>query len=260
MKRIRLDQKRLRRHTRLAAVSALLLAVFFFGLMLSPELWVEVPRRKALSVEWRFSMSFAYTAVLFLSATLLIGPYYVLTGRPVPANSMLRRDVAIWAGVWAIAHAIIASFIHVDGLQFWRSFLYRLPTLADPFPLKFNRIGQANYIGLAQLSIIILLLLLSNNAALRRLGTTSWKNLQRLAYAAMGLMMIHAFVYHRIELRLWSFRWPVYAIFLTVIVVQAAGFFAYRRRQRRRRTRDVPERPADSLAPGEPTERGGLTP
>lgn len=236
-----LDKKRTQRHLKLAAISAALLAVFFFGLSLSPELWVEVPRRKAESIEWRASMSFAYTAILFLSVTLMIGPYYILSGRPSPANSMLRRDIAIWAGIWAIAHAGIASFIHVDGLLFWRSFLYRAPTLADPFPIKLNRIGQANYIGLAQLGIIILLLILSNNIALRRLGTKRWKTMQRLAYVAMAFILLHAFVYHRIELRLWSFRWPVYALFALVFIVQAAGFVYYRRRRKRRLARDALE-------------------
>ena len=235
MKQSWIENKRARRHFKLAAISALLLALFYVGLGFSPETWVEVPRPKATSVEWRSSMSFVYTAVLFLSTALLIGPYHVLSGRPISANNLLRRDIAIWGGIWAIAHAVVASFIHVDGLLFWRSFLRTAPTLADPLPLKLNRIGQANYVGLAQLSIIVLLLLLSNNWTLRKLGTKRWKNLQRLTYVAMAFILLHAFVYHRIEARLWSFRWPVYALFLAVFIVQAAGFFSYRRRRKESR-------------------------
>lgn len=211
-----------------------MLTLFFFGLRLTPELWVDVPKPKAESIEWRVSMSFAYTSLLFLSVALAVGPYYVLSNRPISINILLRRDIAIWAGIWAIAHSSIALFIHVEGLKFWNSFVYQLPSLANPLPLKLNRIGQANYIGLFQLLIIVLLLFLSNNVALRKLGSKHWKNLQRLSYVAMGSIMLHAFIYHRVEQRLWSFRWPVYGIFAVVVVLQLAGFYYYRRRKKQR--------------------------
>lgn len=142
------ENKRMRRHVRLALLSVVMLLAFFFGLKLTPEFWLDIHEPKADSVLWRASMSFAYTAILLLMVVLLIGPYYVLRRRPNPANSLLRRDIAIWAGVWCITHAVIAMFVHVDGYRFWQSFIRFMPSLENPLPLKYNRTGLANYIGL----------------------------------------------------------------------------------------------------------------
>lgn len=223
----------------LAMISGFVVFGIFYALRFSPELWVDIAERKAESVKWRASMSFAYASVLFLTGTLLIGPYYVLSNRPIPANSFLRRDIAIWGGVLALAHMLIAMFVHVDGLRFWQSFITGWPSWDNLLPLKFNKIGLANYIGLIQLSIIILLLFLSNNRALRKFGTKRWKNLQRLNYLAFSSIAIYGYLYHLIEQRLLSFRLRFYAIVLSVVAVQLFGFYRVRQRRHHRSERNI---------------------
>ena len=227
-----LPPQRKRRH-RILALAALLAAAGLFALFgLSTETWVDIPGLKAHSLKWRLSVSLAYTALLFLAAALAIGPLNVLRKRPLPANDMLRRDVAIWAGFLGLAHMSVGMLVHTGDLQLWRLFFWSLPHKHDLLPLRKDLFSLANFAGLAQASILILLLALSNNIALRRLGTRRWKNLQRLSYVAVALIALHGTAYQLVERRDALVRAAFIGILLAVALLQLTGL-AWRLSRRR---------------------------
>src|SRR5713226_2215143 len=50
-------------------------------------------------VRHRLSMATAYAGLIFLAASLWLGPWNVLRRRPNPVSFDLRRDVGIWTGI-----------------------------------------------------------------------------------------------------------------------------------------------------------------
>ena len=97
------------------------------------------------------------------------------------------------------------------------------------FPLRADLFGFANYTGLASTLILIGLLALSNDLALRRLGTTRWKSLQRWNYAGFALMAAHGVVYQVMGKRVWPVALAFAAVLVTVLAVQIAGWRVARR-------------------------------
>ncbi len=232
---------RQKRHLILAACAFGGLAALFLVFGRSPEMWADHSGRKADWLAWRLSMSLAYAAVGFMVVTLSIGPLHVLRQGTRPANNMLRRDVALWAGGLALAHACVAVTVHApEGWKIWWYWIRHRPTADNWFPIQSGWFGFANYVGLAQAAIFGLLLLLSNDIALRRLGTARWKRLQRLNYLAFGLVVAHGVTYQMVEIRDWYVRAALVALTMTAISVQLVGVAAVLRRRAR-------PRPADNL-------------
>src|SRR5262245_44482803 len=62
-----------------------------------------------------FMVGFGYISLLFLSATLLIGPINLMRQRLNPVNIDLRRDIGIWAGITGCLHVIFAILDHDRG-------------------------------------------------------------------------------------------------------------------------------------------------
>lgn len=86
-----------------------------------------------------------------------------------------RRDLGINAGLFALAHALMKSFmtLAVQPEGFWT-----------------HVIRPDVLIGAGALSIILALLVTSNNASVRALGRR-WKPLHRLVWLVPGLAVIH---------------------------------------------------------------------
>lgn len=228
--------RRQRRLLGLALTAAACAALLFYALQFSPERWGDHGGQlKAASAQWRASLAFAYSALLFMGATLVIGPVNLWRNRPNPIHNPWRRDLGIIAAVLAFIHVSFGLFIHVEGWQIWRNWIVAMPTRANPLPLKYTKIGLANFIGLLQLGLIALLLLLSNNRALRRLGTRRWKTLQRLNYVAFGAVVAHGVLMQIGERRAWNLRAAFLLVVAVVVVVQLVGVGLWRRRARGRR-------------------------
>lgn len=225
---------RAQRHIQLGLLALASVALIFVLLGFSPERWVDHSGLKADWPRWRLSVALAYTALGFLAATLMIGPWQALFRQRPAANFMLRRDVAFWAGGLALAHMALGLFIHADGLKFWWIFLTTRPTLENPLPLHYSWFGLANYTGLVTALLISLLLLISNNAVLKRLGVPLWKALQRLSYMVFALVIVHSFSYQIVEQRLWVLRLLVWAVLVITCVVQLAGVWAVLRKSGRK--------------------------
>jgi sulfoxide reductase heme-binding subunit YedZ len=213
-----------KRHLLLGTTVLLLVTILYVLLGYSPERWIDIPDRKADTPLWRFSMSLAYTTLIFLSLTLAIGPYRILRGIPVPVNIILRRDLGYWAGGLALTHGSTAIWIHTGGWSsLWGLYLWRLPSREDLLPIRNDLFGMANFLGTGAALLILILILTSNNATLKRLRTRTWKNLQRLSYPAYLLMVLHGLLYQIVENRLPMLRLAVMVMAGLLIVLQVSG-------------------------------------
>jgi len=174
------------------------------------------------------SFATAYPALILLLATLAIGPLHVLWRRGNPISMDLRRDVGIWAGVLAVVHTVIGQNVHLRGRP-WLYYVYQ-HWRRHVVPLRHDVFGLANYTGMLCTLLIVALLATSNDYSLRRLGTRSWKKLQRWNYAAFGLVAIHALAYEEgIEHQKLPFVVTTVASLALAAMLQLTGF-AMRRR------------------------------
>jgi DMSO/TMAO reductase YedYZ heme-binding membrane subunit len=196
-------------------------------LLTGTTLWVDFDEPKADSWLWRISISAADTSLVLIAATLLWGPVRVLRhGRPV-VHHPWRRALGIWAGLFGLAHVALAVFVHASWDRLWTNwFLITPPSLAG------GPRGVANWLGVAQVTLVVLLLWLSRDQALRRLGPARWKRLQRSTYVLAALVAVHAVLYFTVEQRIVAHRLPVIVVLLTMAVGQLAGLALIWRRNR----------------------------
>lgn len=210
---------RLWRHASLAVLAfAIVTAVYF----LTPP---PDPRH-------RLSMGSAYAALFFLAASLWLGPWNLLRRKPNPVSFDLRRDVGIWAGFLALLHTGVGLTVHLKG-RMWMYFFKHL----HPLRIQDSNFGAANYTGLLAALLFLILVIISNDLSLRRLGTPRWKSLQRWAYAAFALTVIHGILYQIIEKRRLSWVLVSGATVLAACMIQGIGVLCRRRsngNQRRR--------------------------
>jgi sulfoxide reductase heme-binding subunit YedZ len=198
--------RRSRRHFVLAAVAVAIVCIAYTATP-PPD------------VRHRLSMATAYAGLVFLAASLWLGPWNVLRRRPNPISFDLRRDVGIWTGVVAIVHTVIGLTVHLRG-RMWMYFFKRL----HPFKLQNTQFGFANFAGLGAALFFLILLAISNDLSVRTLGTRRWKSLQRWTYAAFVLTAAHGIAYQLVEKR--HLPWVVIftALMIAVATIQIFGF------------------------------------
>jgi len=170
------------RHVCLAALGSAILFAFCLGF-------------DDRTVEFQLSIGSAYAACIFLATTLLLGPVYAIWRRRRPVSTYLRRDLAIWAGVFALLHTGAGLLVHFGG----RIWPYFFDPAAGSLTPRFDLFGLTNYAGLVSTLAIAGLLLISSDAAMRRLGVGSWKKLQQLAPWAGLVALAHAAAYQLLE-------------------------------------------------------------
>jgi sulfoxide reductase heme-binding subunit YedZ len=177
----------------------------------------------------RLSMGTAYASLLFLAATLALGPWKILRRRSSPISYDQRRDLGIAAGVLALIHTAVGLTVHLRG-RMWMYFFKKL----HPLRIQANPFGAANYTGLVAALLFVMLVAISNDLSLRSLGTARWKNLQRWTYAAFGLTIAHGILFQIVEKRhlAWVILFAASAII--TVIAQTIGFIQRRQRQRAR--------------------------
>ena len=176
----------------------------------------------------RLSFSSAYPALFLLAATLLVGPWKTFAGTRPAVSFDLRRDLGIWAGMTGVFHAVVGNFEHLRGRP-WLYYIYENWQQDHVVPLRHDAFGFANHTGLAAALIVLVLLATSNDAALRKLGTPGWKQLQRWNYAAFALVAVHTLIYQiGVKTPQWGWIATASAALAVAAVLQAAG---YRRRR-----------------------------
>jgi sulfoxide reductase heme-binding subunit YedZ len=202
--------RRIARHLVLAALATTLTALFY--LATAPP-----------DVRHRASMATAYGSLVFLVATLALGPWNIIRRRPNPVSFDLRRDLGIWAGLLALLHTAIGLTVHLRG-RMWMYFLKRL----YPIAFQTNQFGAANTAGLIATLLFLLLVILSNDLSLRTLGLKRWKSFQRWTYIAVGLAVIHGVLYQFVEKRHLPWVLIFSALTFGLIAIQLAGILRRR--------------------------------
>src|SRR5882757_11033974 len=170
-------------------------------------------------VRHRLSMATAYAGLIFLAASLWLGPWNVLRRRPNPVSFDLRRDIGIWTGIFAIVHTAIGLTVHLRG-RMWMYFLKSL----HPLKLQNTQFGFANFTGLGAALLFLMLLAISNDLSLRALKTRRWKSLQRWTYIAFLLTGAHGVAYQFREKRHVPWVLVFSAIMTAVAAAQFLGF------------------------------------
>jgi sulfoxide reductase heme-binding subunit YedZ len=213
----RLDRRLIRHHLPLALASLAVAAPLYFT-------------RTYPDVIARLSFASAYPALLLAAVALSIGPFKLLIGERLPVSLDLRRDVGIWAGILGLFHTGVGQCVHLRGRP-WLYYIY------DPagkerhlIPIRHDIFGFSNYTGLAAALILLALLATSNDAALRKLGTPKWKELQRWNYGCFGLTALHTFGY---QSGVSSEQWPYLGTaVLAVAITFTLQILGWRRRGR----------------------------
>ena len=167
----------------------------------------------------RLSIATAYSALFLTVAAVSIGPLRVLRGQTNSVTFDLRRDLGIWAGIMALLHTGIGLNVHLRS----RPWLYFID---QHNRVRHDLFGIGNDIGLLAALFFLLLLAISNDLSLRRLGTRTWKSLQRWTYMAVALTLIHAVAYQLIEKRQAAYNALLGATIATTAVLQVAGFWS----------------------------------
>lgn len=176
----------------------------------------------------QLSIATAYVGMLWIVASLAIGPVNLLRRKPNPVSSDLRRDLGLWGGSVGLIHVAIGLTVHMRGRM---SEYFLAPAGTEAFSLRLDAFGLANHLGLASAAILAALVILSSDWSLRSLGTKRWKRWQRWNYACAGALVAHGVLYQLLEKR----RFALVALFaaLTVLAValQVVGVRAFRARR-----------------------------
>lgn len=184
------------------------------------------------------SLATAYLSLLCLAGALVIGPFQVLAGRKPPLSFNLRRDLGIWASIFALVHVGFGLLVHMGGRIAEYFFRPHHPG-AMPIP-RIDAFGLANDVGLLATAILIMLLAISSNGALRALGAHRWKALQRWSYVAAAATALHAAVYQLLDRRDWPLVVACWVLFGMMLTLQYAA------RKRRRLASHRQQRARDS--------------
>jgi sulfoxide reductase heme-binding subunit YedZ len=212
---IRMKNRLWRHHLPLALLSAI-------------SVWLLTVTRPYPDMITQASFATAWPALLFLTITLLIGPWRILRGKTPILSQDLRRDIGIWGGSLGVAHAVIGQCEHLRGRP-WLYYVYE-KTQDHLVPIRHDMFGFSNYTGLFAGLILLALLATSNDAALRKLGNPQWKSLQRWNYAGFALTALHTFGY---LIGIQSLKWGgVVTAALCVTIALWLQVLGYRLRQR----------------------------
>ncbi len=201
---------RVKRHFLLFVFSITLTFIIFMS--------IDVPSTKYL-----FSMGTAYTGLVLIAATLLVGPLNLILKKPNPVSSYLRRDIGIWAAIVSLIHMFIGLEMHFGG-KYIKYFFKETDTGLTPL---INAFGLANYTGLIVGILCVVLLFMSNNASIKKYGVKMWKKLQQYNYVLFVLVIGHGFIYQLIEKRALHYMLIVGVIFVVVLAIQWKGFKLY---------------------------------
>jgi methionine sulfoxide reductase heme-binding subunit len=182
-------------------------------------IWLAYAATPPPDVRHRLCMGTAYAGLVFLVASLSLGPWNVLRRRPNPISFDLRRDIGIWTAVLALLHTSVGLTVHLRG-RMWMYFFKQL----HPLKLQNTQFGLANYFGLAAALLFLMLVVISNDFSLRTLRTSTWKSLQRWAYVAAVLTVLHGVLFQLVEKRHTSCVFIFSVLILAAVGVQAAGF------------------------------------
>ena len=214
------------RHAGVLGVTALIVSVF----------WLT---RLDWDAEMRTWRAFGDAAIVLLFVTLALGPAARLW-RPLGRALPWRRETGIWSTLTALVHTMLI----LNGWVKWEwgrllgyEFVPELGRIARLEP----GFGLANLVGVIALVWALMLAATSSDRAMRFLGPAGWKWLHHGAYVVFYLAVLHTayflfmhftLSFHRAPPPENWFRWPLLAMGVLVIGLQAAAFMKTVHRRR----------------------------
>lgn len=199
---------RWRNHASLAFVSA---AICTFVYAITNEAIID-----------QLSIATAYICLLLITVALSIGPLRVLRLGMVSINIYLRRDVGIWAAVAGLAHCVIATKLAMTS-EYTNTYVdVSTGSLSENARAELFLWGSVAAFVIAVL--LLILLSVSNQRAMKLLGVRWWKRLQRLAYLALVLTILHGLAFQLIESRSLILIGVLLIALLQVVILQGIGF------------------------------------
>lgn len=163
------------------------------------------------------TLATGYVSFGLLAVTFSLGPYYYLTARRSPASTYLRRDVSVWASIYAALHVIVGLQAHLKG-RMWAYFIFE-NWRSQAIPFRYDLFGAANYTGAASAAIMAVLLAISNDASMRRLGIDRWRDIQHWGRPCALLLLAHTAAYQLIEHRTAAVLVPVWGVAFAVLAL-----------------------------------------
>ena len=201
------------------------ISVLYILMGFTTEVWEEEEfGARADDTHWRLSMATGTSALVFLSAALLVGPIRQLRDKPTPAHIPWRRSLGVSASVAVLIHVSFGITIHADGWRVWVPFTHVWRSSGSLFVL-----GAAFWIGLLAALLMSVLAIISNSRALRGFGVRRWKNVQRLTYLVYPLVFVHILGVQRQEQRVLGHALLPLLLMGLVFSIQLFGFISTRR-------------------------------
>ena len=174
------------------------------------------------------SFATAYICVLLMAVALILGPLRAYWTDNHSINIYLRRDIGIWTALSGLAHLYMATVQSMNSVYITKYVNISTTGLSDNIRNELFLWGSitAFVTGL----LLLMLLCLSSDAALRLLGARWWKRLQRSAYIAFVLTIIHAIMFQLLEGRTPMLIILLVIVLLGVMLLQTAGFMSVRKK------------------------------
>lgn len=177
----------------------------------------------------RWNKATADASIVLLAVIMALGPAAKL--RPTWLRLLpFRRELGIHAVLLALAHTVII----LDGWIEWD--FARLVGLAfhpglGSYVMVEHGFGLANLIGVLALAYGFILVATSNDRALRALGGSVWKFVQRGAYVLWALVVVHTAYFlfmhfldfHRPQPPANPLRWPFVALIALVFALRCVA-------------------------------------
>jgi len=174
------------------------------------------------------SLATAYICLLLMAVALCLGPLRVLRSAPLHLNIYLRRDIGIWSGLAGLVHLFVATELSMN--QSYMELYVNLSTSGLSDSMRASLFSWGSIVGFLVGIFVLLLLVLSNDKIMRFVGSMWWKRLQRFAYLAFVLTVLHGFAFQAIEARNVLLVGIVFVVFIGVLMLQISGFRAVKRR------------------------------
>lgn len=175
------------------------------------------------------SLATAYLCLIFMAVALSLGPLRVMRSNPLASNIYLRRDIGIWSGVTGLVHLFVATELSMS--QRYMQLFVNISTNSLPDTTRAELFSWGSIAGFVVGIFVLILLVLSNDKILRLIGPIGWKRLQRLAYPAFILTVLHGLAFQALESRPIIAIGIVMAAFIGVVVMQISGVRAVRGRE-----------------------------
>lgn len=174
------------------------------------------------------SLASAYICLLLMAVALSLGPLRVLRSNPLALNIYWRRDIGIWSGLAGLVHLLVATELSMN--QSYMAVYVNLSTRGLSDVMRMDLFSWGSVVGFLVGILVLLLLVLSNNKIMNLLGATWWKRLQRIAYPAFMLTVLHGFAFQALEARSIFLVVTLFAVLIGVLTLQVTGFMAVKKR------------------------------